>query len=95
MYLSVILLGGGFPIALVGLSVWAGDFSTDKKYDQTVKWLQIFYQAGGLALSTLPGFLADKTGTYRTAYILFALLVIISIAIVQWMYKRFNCISEC
>jgi sugar phosphate permease len=89
MYASVTLMGLGFPIALVGMSIWAGDLSTEARLAQAVKRFQIAYQAGGLAFSAVPGFLADRTGSYVPAYLLFCVLLFASIAVLQWMYRRF------
>jgi sugar phosphate permease len=89
MYASIVLMGVGYPIALVGLSIWAGDFSVEARYAEAVKRLQIAYQLGGLLFSALPGFLADVTGSYAPAYLLFCVLLVASMTIVQSMYRRF------
>ena len=88
MYLSTILMGLGLPIALVGLSVWAADFSTPSHYDIAVKRLQIAYQAGGLIFSAVPGFLADQTGNYVSSYILFCILLFVSTVAIQGVYLK-------
>jgi predicted MFS family arabinose efflux permease len=94
MYISVTLMGLGFPIALVGLSIWAGDFSTEAQLAQAVKRLQIAYQVGGLVFSTVPGFLADRIGSYVPAYLLFCVLLFASVAVVQCMYRRFYALAK-
>jgi sugar phosphate permease len=89
MYASIVLMGLGFPIALVGLSIWAGDLSTKAQLTQAIKRLQIAYQVGGLVFSSVPGFLADRTGSYVPAYLLFCVLLFVSVAVLQCMYRRF------
>ena len=46
------------------------------------------YALGGLALNTLPGAIADLTGSYVPAYILFTGMMAVSFAMVQMSYRR-------
>ena len=88
MFVSVVLMGFGLPLATVGLPIWASDFSTEATYGSVLKRMQIAYQMGGLLLSPVCGTLADMTGSYAPTYFMFAVFVVITLIIVQTMYKR-------
>lgn len=87
-YIAMLALNIGIPISTVGISVWARDLSDGAHYAQNLKWFQIAYALGGLALNTLPGAIADATGSYVPAYVLFAVLMGVSFALVQLSYRR-------
>lgn len=85
MFLGAALMGFGFPLASVGLSVLAGDFADESHYMSTLKWLQIAYAGGGMLLSPLPGILFERFGTYALSYALFfvmAAMILIALGLV-------------
>lgn len=65
------VFGLGAAIPGVSLPILAADFSTPKTYAKTLKNYQITYTLGGLFSSTLPGIIADVTGSYVPAHLLF------------------------
>ena len=87
-YLAMLALNIGIPISTVGMSVWAHDLSDGAHYARNLKWFQMSYALGGLALNTLPGAIADLTGSYVPAYILFTGMMAVSFAMVQMSYRR-------
>lgn len=86
-YTLAILLGIGASIYNTGPPLWAGDFSSGEQYARTLKWLQIFYNLGGIVFTVIPGFIADHTGEYKTSYLLFAAMMFISLTILLWAYR--------
>ena len=46
------------------------------------------YAVGGIAFSALPGALADLTGSYVPAYVIFAVMMAVSFLLVQVSYLR-------
>ena len=42
------------------------------QYAETLRWLQMFYNFGGIAFTAVPGIIADHTGEYKSSYVLFA-----------------------
>ena len=49
---------------------------------------QTLFQVGSFAGSPVPGLLADKTGSYAGAYVLFTAILILIFVIIQGMYQR-------
>ena len=87
MLLAAVLFGIGAPLTTVGLSVWAADFSSAERRAQSVQRFQLCYAIGGLAFSFMPGMVADLTGSYAPAYVIFALFGVFSILTVQSTYR--------
>ncbi len=84
-YLLVILVGFGASVFNVGPPLWAQDLDP-AHYAKTLRWLQLFYNLGGVALSSLPGIIAEFTGEYASSYLLFAALMAVSLFILLWVY---------
>ena len=81
------LFGFGAPLTTVGLSVWAADFSCAERRAQSVQRFQLCYAISGLAFSFMPGMVADLTGSYAPAYVIFAPFGVFSILTVQSTYR--------
>lgn len=77
LYGGVLLMGFGFPLAMVGISVLSADFADPAHYPGLLKWLQIAYAAGGMVFSPLPGLLFDVTGTYVVSYLMFLAMTLL------------------
>ena len=86
MYLGAVLMGIGFPPASVGITVWAGEFSSEERYAVVVRSFQMAYTLGGLLMSALPGWIYDNTGSYAGAYVLFTGILATFTAAVMWVY---------
>ncbi len=86
--LTLCLLGLGLPAVSVSMSVWARDLEGAKGREHAMKWYSASYSAGSLLFGPLPGIIADRTGRYIGAYILFTALSAISLLMVQGCYRR-------
>ena len=85
-YAPVALMGFGASVYNVGPPLWAGDLSDRAGYPKLLKWLQIFYNLGGILFSAVPGIIADHTGEYKSAYVLIAAMMVTSLIILRWSY---------
>ena len=86
---AITLTGLGMPLSSVTLSVWAGDLSAPEDYDRLVKWLSSAYMLGSLVTGPVPGLLADRFGgSYVPAYGLFLFFLLISMLLIQTVYRR-------
>lgn len=86
---TAILMGVGFPIATVGISVWAGDMASLDKYPEVLRKFQIFYAAGALVFSSSPGVIAEVLGRgYIPSYIMFSVMLVINLMFILCAYKE-------
>ena len=85
---AFIITALGMPLSNVCLSVWAGVLTSQDDYDRLVKWLSTAYMLGSLVTGPLPGVLADLSGSYVPAYVLFVLSLICSMVLIQGVYRR-------
>jgi len=83
-----VMLGFGAAVYNVGPPLWAGDLASKEAYAGTLRWLQIFYNLGGIIFTMIPGMIADRTGEYKSSYMLFAGMMIVSLSILLWAYRR-------
>ena len=84
---TVLFLGVGYPIATMGPSVWSNDLAEPEKYPMVVRRLQVIYAGGALAFASVPGILADHLGGYIPAYLLFAVLIGLSLLGIALSYR--------
>ena len=87
-YALAAFLGFGAAVYNVCPALWAADLSSSNSYRKTLKWLQLFYNLGGIVFPTIPGMIADRTGEYRSSYITFAAMMCISLLILTRSYRR-------
>ena len=87
-YAPVALMGFGAAFYTVGPTLWAGELTDKAGYPKLLKWLQIFYNLGGILLSAVPGIIADRTGEYKSSYLLIAGMMATSLLILRWSYWR-------
>ena len=87
-YALAVFLGFGAAVYNVCPALWAADLSSSNSYRKTLKWLQLFYNLGGIVFPTIPGMIADRTGEYRSSYITFAAMMCISLLILTRSYRR-------
>lgn len=86
--IAQIMLGGGLPIATVGITVIATDFSTEKSFAKNLKILQFSLTAGSLVISPLPGIMADHTdGSYLPVFQMCVIMAIIYGVMLQFAYR--------
>ena len=86
MFAAVVLYGFGVSLSTVGLAIWAADFGGEARVAQLVRQLQLSYAIGSLILSTMPGMIADRTGSYAPAYLVLLACSVVSILAVQRTY---------
>ena len=86
-YALAVMLGIGSAIYNTGPPLWAADLSAGEQYAKTLKWLQIFYNLGGIIFTAVPGIIADHTGEYKSSYFLFAAMMLTSLLILLWVYR--------
>ncbi len=84
---TAVVLGIGYPITTVGIPMWAGDFASSDNYPEVMRKLQMTYAAGAMLFANLPGILADLTGSYITAYAVFALMMEGGLLLLNLAYK--------
>lgn len=87
-FAPVCLMGFGASVYNVGPPLWAGDLSDTEGYPKLLKWLQIFYNLGGILFSAVPGIIADHTGEYKSSYVLIAGMMLLALAILRWSYWK-------
>ena len=80
-------IGMGLPLTNVSFPIWARDLSPGDMA-QVMRMLQMGYFLGKVLFSTLPGQLADLTGSYAPAYMVFVLFTIAFLLILQHLYHR-------
>ena len=85
-YAGGIGLGYGTSLATVGMMTIAGDLETPEKYMRTGKYFQLLYLGAVLVFSTVPGIVADMTGSYLPVYVLAPVLMAVSMILVQVVY---------
>ena len=83
-----IMLGLGASLFNVGPPLWAEDLSSRQQYAKTLKWLQIFYNLGGIIFTVVPGLIADHTHEYKSSFVLFAVMMTLSLLILLWAYRK-------
>lgn len=86
--LTVVLLGLGFSLIGIQFPVWARDLVGGEGYEHTVQSLNVACSLGTLVAGPIPGMLADRFGGYVPAYIMFFIVLAMSMAIVQCTYIR-------
>ena len=70
----------------MAVSLWTRDFSGDDTYEDAVRRCNILANCGALAFSPMPGILADRTGSYVAAYLVFTLTCLLCLVIIQNTY---------
>ena len=78
----------GSSIATVGMSVIARDMSRPEDYAKMLRNVQFVYSVGGVLSGTLPGVVADLTGSYVPAYYGFLALAVLLPVLLLPLYKR-------
>ena len=87
-FAPVAVMGFSAAFYTVGPPLWAADLSDKAGYPKLLKWLQIFYNLGGILFSAVPGIIADRTGEYKSSYVLIAAMMLTALLILRWAYRR-------
>lgn len=86
--LAVGLFSLGLPISAVSPSVWAAELAGPEDFPRAVQAINLAYAVGVILFGPVPGLLADWTGSYAPAYLLFAALLTLAVALVRLAYAR-------
>ena len=87
-FASFALFGVGLTVYTVGISIWTQDFASDANRKQMLYRFQLAYAVGRLAFSTVPGIVADRTGSYIPAYAIFLGMSVFASAVVMFTYQK-------
>ena len=85
---AVLLYGLGLAFGTVGLTVYAKDLSSPEEFADIVRQNQIAYLLGALLFGSVPGLLADWTGSYTAFYGLLTVLAVFAMVVVQRSYHK-------
>lgn len=88
VYFPIILLGLTGAFFNVGPSLWSADWVKEEDYSRMLKWTQIFYNLGGILITPLPGMIADRTGEYKSSYVIMGSTLIICLVLFMSIYKK-------
>lgn len=86
--IGAIGFGAGTALSTTGLSVWSIEVSEPQGKLKAARNFMIAYSFGGFAFNMLPGFMKGITGTYESAFIVFALGSIVCMALVLYVLKH-------
>lgn len=87
-FAAAALFGLALPLSNVSYSIWAKDFLGDKGFSRGLKWSQSLYALGIVVFGPVPGWLADRTGSYVSSYLLFLGMMALSWLFVVLVYRR-------
>ena len=85
---AIVLFGLGFPLSAIPFAVWARDLRGSEGYERSVRTLNVAYAWGQLLFGPVPGVLADWFDSYVPAYVMFLAVLLLSMRIVQYAYRR-------
>ena len=83
---SVILMGLGLPIGSLSIPLYSAGVSTESQYTKTVTQFQLMITLGGLVFGTVPGMIADHTGSYVPAFALMLATCVFCAVLMQSTY---------
>lgn len=86
VYAACIFYGIGGPVCTIGLSLYGYEMCKDGDVTSWVRNYSLVYNIGGLVFSPLTGIIADLTGNYSAAYIMYAVLAAVAMVLVQIAY---------
>lgn len=81
---AFLLTGLGMSLTTVGFPIWCSDLC-DGNTDLLVR-IQTAHMLGSLLMSPVPGILADWSGSYQSAYFLFAGMIISAVVLMLTAY---------
>ena len=87
-FLAITVFGLGIPISSVSTARWAADLNDEAGYASAVRSINTAYSAGTLVFGPLPGMLADRFGSYLPSYLLFIVLLAVSLAVLSVVYRQ-------
>lgn len=82
-FLCIVCLGSGLSLCTVGVSVYALQLGGHEYSSVLLRSFQVVYQGGALIFSSLPGMIADMSGSYIPFYLLMVIFTLFSGILVQ------------
>ncbi len=86
MYLTFMILAIGIPYQTQCYAGWMAEWESEN-YRRSLSKCQIGYQLGALTASSLPGIIADFTGHYSYAYLMFFIIILLTAAVMLIAYR--------
>lgn len=88
---AVILIGFGMAVASIAPTSFALRVATEEDYPGILSKFQTSHTLGGLIFTTIPGIIADRTGSYVISYVIMLVLITVASVILQRLYHRIVC----
>lgn len=88
--LTVLFGIGGAPIITIGLPIWVAEIFGKESMSSIFAILKLFSSLGGAIGATLPGIIMDRTGAYTDLFKIYIFLIILSFAIIQYLFLKKN-----
>ena len=85
---SMLCFSFGLPLATIGISLFVHALTTYESYGSVLRKTQIAYAVGSLLGSPFPGIIADRTGSYAPAFVLFATLLMVAFVLIQGILRE-------
>ena len=86
--IGAIGFGAGCALSTTGLSVWSIEVSEPDGKLKAARNFMIAYSFGGFAFNMLPGFMKGLTGTYESAFVVFAIGSVVCMVLVLYVLKH-------
>ena len=87
-FAAAISFGLALPLSNVSYSIWSKDFLGDEGFARGLKWSQSLYAFGIVVFGPVPGWMADRTGSYVPSYLLFLVMMALSFLLIALVYRR-------
>lgn len=84
--IAVAMMGFGLAVTSVSISIYAGGIATKESYSKVVTCFQVLSTLGALLFGTVPGIIADCTGSYVIAFGIMAAISCFSAVLLQITY---------
>lgn len=87
-FAGVAMMGFGLAVTTVSISMYASALASEADYSKTVTLFQVMSTAGALVSGSIPGIIADITGSYVPAFQLLLVLLVLSACMLQFGFLR-------
>ena len=83
-----VLIGLGLPVSSIGLPLWCVDLFGTESYARVLSFSKLVVTLGATIGAMIFGVVYDHTGSYRPAYLIQAVFVILLLILLQILYLR-------